>query len=52
MEDGLLPAEVPTSWREQYTFLKVFYGNVFFACLSFGLFTPWIHEYLDQVFLT
>lgn len=49
MEDGLLGTDLPTSWREQYTFLKVFYGNVFFACLSFGLFTPWIHEYLDQV---
>lgn len=48
MEDSLLYRETPRSWRDQYTFLKVFYGNVFFACLSFGLFTPWIHEYLDQ----
>ncbi len=48
MEDGLTLGAELTSWRQQYPFLKVFYGNVFFACLSFGLFTPWIHEYLDQ----
>lgn len=49
MEDGLSLGDELTSWRQQYPFLKVFYCNVFFACLSFGLFTPWIHEYLDQV---
>ena len=49
MEASLLANDRPQSWRAQYTFLKVFYSNVFFACLSFSLFTPWVHEYLDHI---
>lgn len=38
---------VRLDWREEYTFLKFFYANVFFACVSFSIVMPSIWKYIE-----